>query len=134
MVSALTPNLRGYEADWRDFYPGINAVTLLDVRGDPEDLKLRDRLVPVVDYAVERRSAGTKPGYWEHATDLELAVHHSDRARAKKALGRSVAAIRETWEPKTTAKNLGFILDARRARGEDVTWLEEIVNELMKPR
>jgi MAP3K TRAFs-binding domain len=131
---ALGAYLRGYEADWRDAYPGINAVTLLDVRGTDEDLALRDRLLPVVEYAVERRTADVKPGYWEHATDLELAVLRSDRARAKKLLARTVAAIRESWVPKTTAKNLGFILAARRTRGDDVAWLDEIVQELAKPR
>jgi hypothetical protein len=132
--TALEAYLRGYEADWRDFYPGINALTLLDVRGRPEDLSLKDRLLPVVEYAVERRSAGKQPGYWEHATELELAVLRSDRARAARALARAVAAIGESWEPKTTANNLGFILDARITRGEDVAWLREMIAELSKPR
>ena len=128
--AAIGAYLRGYEADWRDFYPGINAVTLLDLRGRPEDLALRDRLLPVVDYAVERRSAGMQPGYWEYATDLELAVLRSDPVRAARTLARAVAAIRESWEPKTTANNLGFIADARRARGEDMAWIEGIITEL----
>jgi tetratricopeptide (TPR) repeat protein len=132
--AAIAAYQRGYEADWRDFYPGINALTLLDVRGNPEDLEQRDRLLPLVEYAVERRNAGTKPGYWEHATELELAVLGSNSARARKTLGRVVAAIRESWEPETTANNLSFILEARRTRGEDVTWLEAIINELNKPR
>jgi len=134
LEAALEAYLRGYEADWRDFYPGINALTLLDVRGTAEDLARRDALLPVVKYAVERRSAGVKPGYWEHATELELAVLGSDRARARKALGRAVSSIRESWEPKTTANNLSFIIDARRARGEDVGWIEELTRELTKPR
>jgi len=31
---AIESYLRGFEADWRDAYPGINALTLLDVLGD----------------------------------------------------------------------------------------------------
>lgn len=132
--AAIGAYLRGYEADWRDFYPGINALTLLDVRGRPEDLALRDRLLPVVRYAVERRSAGTQPGYWEHATELELAVLDSDQVRALRLLARAVAAIREAWEPKTTANNLGIIAAARKARGQDIAWLDDIVAALSKPR
>jgi hypothetical protein len=69
-----------------------------------------------------------------HATLLELAVLESDHAPADEALDVALAAIRESWEPETTARNLGLILEARRARGEETAWLHEIVAELEKAR
>jgi hypothetical protein len=45
--------LRGFEADWRDAYPGVNTVTLMELK-EPPDAR-RTQLLPVVLYAVERR-------------------------------------------------------------------------------
>ena len=45
--------LEGFMADQRDAYPGINAVTLLDIKGDEAALAQKDRLLPVVKFAVE---------------------------------------------------------------------------------
>ena len=72
--------MRGFEADWRDAYPGINAVTLMELC-DPPDPR-QQQLLPVVAYAVERRIAAGKPDYWDHATRLELAVLARDEAKA----------------------------------------------------
>ena len=63
---AIDAYLRGFEADWRDAYPGINAVTLMEV-ADPPDPR-REEILPVVRYAVERRIATGEPDYWDHAT------------------------------------------------------------------
>ena len=127
---AIAEYIRGFEADWKDAYPGINAVTLLEVEGSKESLSQRDRLVPVVRFSVEQRLRGKIPDYWDHATLLELAVLGRDQAAANSALDDALAAVREGWEPKTTARNLGIIRDARAARGEDVRWVEEIIEKL----
>jgi MAP3K TRAFs-binding domain len=70
----------GFEADWRDAYPGINAVTLMELK-DPPDPR-GGALVPVVRYAVERRVEAGKPGYWDYSTLLELAVLAKDESKA----------------------------------------------------
>jgi len=36
---------------------------------DPPDPR-RERLIPIVSYAVERRVASGQPDYWDHATLL----------------------------------------------------------------
>ena len=69
---AIDAYRRGFEADWRDAYPGVNAMTLMELK-EPPDPK-RKHLLPVVAYALERRIAAGKPDYWDHATRLELAV------------------------------------------------------------
>jgi hypothetical protein len=43
---AIDAYLKGFEADWRDAYPGVNAVTLIEI-ADPPDPR-RERLIPVV--------------------------------------------------------------------------------------
>ncbi len=120
----------GFEADSRDFYPGINAVTLLDIRGDPASLTERDQLVPVVRFAARQRLKAAHPAYWDYATLLELAVLAEDQRQAAENLGRALAVMRERWEPETTVNNLGLIREARLARGADVAWLDEIVTAL----
>ena len=120
--------LKGFETDWRDAYPGINALTLMEQREPPDPRRLA--LNPVVRYAVERRIAAGKPDYWDHATLLELAVLANDEPAACSSLAAALAALREPWEAKTTARNLGMIRDLRLQRGEDVKWLEEILAEL----
>lgn len=127
---AIDAYLKGFEADWRDAYPGINAVTLMELR-DPPDPR-RERLVPVVAYAVERRIEAGRPDYWDHATALELAVLGEDRERAASALASALVAVREPWEPVTTARNLRLIREAREVRGEAADWIAETEEELAR--
>lgn len=127
---AIDAYLNGFEADWRDAYPGVNAVTLMEVREPPDPR--REELVPVVRYAVKRRVAGGKPDYWDHATLLELAVLAGDEAGAGEALGNALAVVRESWEPETTARNLRLIREARDRRGAPVPWAAEVEKELDK--
>ena len=96
--------LRGFETDWRDAYPGVNAVTLMELK-DPPDRR-RFGLIPVVAYAVDRRVVAGKADYWDHATRLELAVLAKDEEAAQAAAANAVAMIRQSWEPETSARNL----------------------------
>lgn len=125
---AIDAYRRGFESDWRDAYPGINAVTLMEVR-DPPDPR-REALLPVVRYAAERRVASGEPDYWDHATLLEVAVLARDRDGARQALGRALAAVRERWEPETTARNLRLIREAREARDDHPAWAGEVEEAL----
>jgi len=121
---AISAYLRGFEADWRDAYPGVNAVTLMTLRNPPDPR--RDQISPVVSYAVERRIATGKPDYWDHATRLELAVLAKDEERAMVALGDVLTAVREKWEPETTANNLRLIREARERRGGIGAWMKQV--------
>jgi hypothetical protein len=125
---AIDAYLRGFETDWRDAYPGVNSVTLMEL-AEPPDPR-REELLPVVAYAVRRRIAAGEPDYWDHATLLELAVLARDEDAAGEALGDALAAVRETWEPETTLRNLRLIRDARRLRGEVDGWLAEVDDAL----
>jgi tetratricopeptide (TPR) repeat protein len=127
---AIDAYVKGFEADWRDAYPGINAVTLMELR-DPPDPR-RDRLIPVVSYANERRLDSGQADYWDHATRLELAVLAKDKQGTRTALGRALAMVRESWEAKSTANNLTLIRKARERRKEDVPWAAVAEDELLK--
>ncbi|MDQ6706823.1 MAG: DUF4071 domain-containing protein [Acidobacteriota bacterium] len=128
LQKALDAYVRGFEIDQRDYYPGINAVTLMEVRQPPDPR--RTDLLPVVRYAVERKSRDGDPGYWGHATLLELAVLASDVDRAGSALASALAAGHEPWMTKSTADNLGLIRAAREQRGAAENWLTEIETAL----
>ncbi|WP_203996566.1 TRAFs-binding domain-containing protein [Virgisporangium aurantiacum] len=131
LTRALDAYLRGFEIDWRDYYPGINALTLLDARGTDEALAAMEELMPVVRFALTRSAATeVSAGYWVPATRLELAVLGGDPAEARAALGAVLASGPEQWQRTTTAANLRIIRDARARRGVDVTDLNSIIRHL----
>lgn len=125
---AIAAYLKGFEADWRDAYPGINAVTLMEI-ADPPDIR-RLEIIPVVSYAAKRRIEAGHADYWDHATRLELAVLAKDREAASDALADALATVRETWEPESTARNLRLIREARERRGEGLPWTSELEEAL----
>ncbi|MEK7674568.1 MAG: TRAFs-binding domain-containing protein [Verrucomicrobiota bacterium] len=126
---AIEAYVHGFEADWRDAYPGINAVTLMELKEPPDPRRLQ--LIPIVSYAVERRIVAGKLDYWDYATRLELAVLAKEESRAAEALSDALASIREKWEPETTARNLRLIREARERRGESMPWAKKIEDELL---
>jgi len=132
--NAIDAYIRGFMADQRDAYPGINAVTLLEIKGDTDSLETKSALIPVVRFAVKRRLSGTTADYWDHATMLELAVLVNDQEAAADHLGDSLAAVRESWEPETTENNLQLIANARDKRGEETGWLAQVIAALRKKR
>ena len=128
LKKAIEAYLSGFEADWRDAYPGINAVTLMELSDPPDPRRLE--LMPVVIYAVERRIAAGEPDYWDYATLLEAAVLAKNEEKAMAALGDSLALVRENWEPETTARNLRLIRKTRAKRQETVPWARKIEEKL----
>jgi tetratricopeptide (TPR) repeat protein len=124
---AIDSYVRGFEADWRDAYPGINALVLLFIEGGAEAERHQAELLPVVTFAVKQRLKSGKPDYWDYATLLELAVLESDEVEARRLLAPAVAHIREQWEPNSTARNLGLIQEARKRRGLNQLWLDEVI-------
>jgi tetratricopeptide (TPR) repeat protein len=129
LKKAIETYLEGFEADWRDAYPGINAVTLMEVADDAR----RHDLIPVVRYSVGRRLA-RKIGadYWDHATRLELAVLADDMDTSAEALGTALSMSPKKWELETTARNICLIVNARTSRQAAATGASVVLAELMK--
>lgn len=130
MKKAIAAYRKSFEADWRDAYPGVNAVTLMELADPPDPDRLK--LLPVVDYAVERKITSGRPDYWDYATKLELAVLARDESRAEVALADALPLVREVWEPETTIRNLRLIREAREQRAETVEWQQDIEASLAR--
>lgn len=128
LKKAIEAYVQGFESDWRDFYPGVNAVTLMEL-SEPPDPR-RTSLIPVVEYGVRRKLAMGEAGYWDYATLLELAVLAGNQEAASDALADTLAAVNERWEPETTIRNVRLIREAREARGEPAAWLSEVESAL----
>jgi hypothetical protein len=126
---AIDAYRRGFETDWRDAYPGVNAVTLMEIR-DP-GAEAQQELLPVVRYANGRRLGSGGADYWDHATRLELGVVARNRDEANAGARSALALVREPWEPESTANNLSLIREARAGRGETIEWADEIERALL---
>jgi hypothetical protein len=99
---------QGFRADLRDYYPGVNAVTLRLLRGKDEDRAALRTLVPVVRFSV---SAAPTPKndeeqYWQTATKLELATADKDWKAARQHLTDLLGIQVAGWLRETTAANL----------------------------
>ena len=126
---AIQTYLEGFESDWRDPYPGVNALTLMEIADDPR----RQALFPAVRYSVERRLArkGT-PDYWDYATRLELAILAGEADASAEAIGDALFARPSLWQLESTVENLGLIADARAARNSGGKEASIAVDEFTK--
>ena len=127
---AIEAYVRGFEADWRDAYPGVNAVTLMELKDPPDPRRIKT--ISVVEYAVDRRIATGKPDYWDFAARLELAILARDKGMAMKSVSNALALLRETWEAETTIRNLRLIREARERRRDTDEWAKQIEESLEK--
>jgi hypothetical protein len=126
---AIDAYVKGFESDWRDQYPGINAIQLMALR-DPPDPR-GPELLPIVQYSVHRRLASRKADYWDHATLLEIAVLNNDADAAFAALANALATARETWEPKSTLATLRRLRESKERRGQStIPWIREVEHAL----
>jgi hypothetical protein len=125
---AIDTYVKGYETDIRDAYPGVNAITLMSALDEP-DPRL-DELLPVVLFATKQRISQIDPNYWDYATLMELEVIAHHPKKAKEALTKALPCANEDWMKKTTRDTMGMLRDKWREQGEDVDWLDEIVEGL----
>ncbi len=119
---------KGFEADWRDAYPGINACTLMYIE-NPGNEDLR-KLLPVVKFAVTKKMEKQGTDYWDQASLFELDILEHDFDGAKKHLEAAARLIREVWEPETTLKNLRMIRKIREQVGDDAEQLKGFEKDL----
>ena len=133
LKNAIEAYIKGFETDWRDAYPGINAVTLMEFADTQEYAQRQKQLIPVISYSVERKIAAGKTDYWDHATLLELAVIAKDQKSAEQSLSDALASVREPWESETTSRNLRLIRESRERKNEHVEdWQKQIEESLSR--
>lgn len=126
LKKAIQIYLDGFESDFRDAYPGINAVTLMDIAKD----KRKEELLPVVTYAVKQKMKNGAD-YWNYATLLELSILDNNKTKAEEILPDVLANCRECWELTTTANNIKFIRIHRESKEINCEWIFEIEKELL---
>jgi hypothetical protein len=124
---AIDTYLEGFQADWRDAYPGINALTLMERLDKPDPRK--QEILPVVRYSVLRKAA-KNPDYWDYATLIELAVLANDPDDAQEKLSDATGVYCEAWMLESSARNLALIRKQREARKEDAAWIAGLESQL----
>jgi uncharacterized protein DUF4071 len=115
LKKAIDAYRKGFDADIRDAFPGINLLTLLEIQGTPASLAEQARKIPIVRHSAELRLQG-KADYWDHATLLEIAALARDEELIIQHLESAVALILEPFQRRTTARNLKLIAELRAAR------------------
>jgi tetratricopeptide (TPR) repeat protein len=128
--NAIDAYTKGFEADPRDYYPGVNAINLLMQKDDTEALKEVARLLPLVSFAVERRGGASSGNYWDLATVLELACIGDDWATANRVLPKVILAATNSFETATTLANLRLLKKALERTAREVAKLDGILDEL----
>lgn len=125
--AAIDAYSTGFDADPRDYYPGVNAITLLIRKGDPDSLRRARELEPVVAFAVGRRGGLSSSDYWDVATVLELSVIGEDWPTAERAAGRVTLVRSEPWMLETTARNLRLIAESVEQAGGDRSPIDGLI-------
>ena len=127
MTKAIKTYVNGFESDFRDAYPGVNAVTLMDIANDPR----KDELIPIVKYAVKQKMKNSSD-YWDYATLLELHILDNNEEAANGILFEVIENIREPFEPKTTANNIKMIRMNKESKELNCDWIKGIEEKLLR--
>ena len=122
--------LDGFDADPRDFYPGVNALTLLFFE-NADDPRFK-KYFPLVTYSVERQLETNKNNYLVQATALELAALELNETKSKPFLATALTCNPAKWEKATTTGNLKKIYSKaiRSQKEETLAWLTTCIQKL----
>jgi MAP3K TRAFs-binding domain len=127
---AIKAYVEGFEADPRDYYPGVNALTLMFFSDEPDERFTK--FFPLVKYATERELRTKAKDYWAQATALELSALELNEKDANKYYSASLTCRPDDWMKETTAKNLKKIYDkaTKENNGQGLQWLKDITVKL----
>ena len=129
---AIGAYIEGFEADPRDYYPGINALTLMFYGSSAKDEARFRKYLPLVQFAVERQLKKKSDDYWLQATRMELAILSDDRELAEEALSDLLACNPEEWAKSSTKANISKLYEKKSnlAGTETVDWMKVIIDQL----
>jgi tetratricopeptide (TPR) repeat protein len=111
---ALQHYRAGFDKNPKDYYPGINVVTLLLQRDDAAARAEIDAILPRVRAALQEKREAGRLDFWDLATDLQLAAVARDWPGAEEAARLAAAQFPSAWMLETTLRDL-------RAFGEKLT-------------
>lgn len=133
LAAAIAAYGRGFEVDPRDYYPGINLLTLLACRRRPEDIERIEELAPVVAFAVARHGGLGARDYWTLATIVEISALRGRETEGRRALSAAVELEAEGWMTATTADNLEALSPSLPLLGQPVDWVADAI-EILRSR
>jgi tetratricopeptide (TPR) repeat protein len=117
----------GFECDWRDPYPGINAVMLAAQQDLPATLD--DPFLAAVEYAVSRRIAADEPEYWDYACAVQLAVVTGRTKEAEEHLPDLLYAMTQPFHRTSTLQSLIGLRKVSVAHGQ-ADWHDWLIAEV----
>jgi hypothetical protein len=120
---------RGFMADPRDYYPGVNLATLLTFANTDESLAELRTILPAVSFAVARLGGIESQDYWQVATVMELGVDGNDFVTAERALTRLLGLDVPPMALNSMADQLGSIRNVDPS-AIDCARLDEFIAEL----
>jgi hypothetical protein len=129
-VKAIKAYLDGFDADPRDYYPGVNALTLM-YYGD-YNKEIFSKYLPIVEFAVERQLRKKSDDYWLQATRMELAILGDRSTEALEAFSDVLACKPEQWAKDSTRSNLEKLYEKKvnQSNEAEVAWLKSIILKL----
>jgi len=125
---AIETYMAGYDNDPRNYYPGINALTLMYVRDEKD--KAVSSLLPVIKFTTQRCTNLLPEDYWAKATLLELAVLENDPDGAVAAVEGMITLKPEAWMKQSTLQNIDLIYNHTPDNETKLGWIEEIKSSL----
>jgi len=132
--AAVAAYARGFEADPRDSYPGVNLLALLACRRRPEDIERIEELAPVVAFAVARHGGLGARDYWALATIVEISTLRGRETEGRRALSAALELEPEGWMAATTADNLELLSPVLPLLGRPVGWVADAIEALRSHR
>jgi tetratricopeptide (TPR) repeat protein len=121
----------GFETNPRDYYPGINVVTLLLERDDDEAKAELKAVLPRVRATVQEKLE-EGPDFWAVATDLQLSAIARDWPAVKQAAQRAVAFASSGWMLENSLRDLRA-LKKKCTDKEDIARMDETLSFLSQP-
>lgn len=125
---AVDTYVAGFRQDWRQHYPGINAVELMFLKEPPDPR--RHELLPVVRFSAKEATLSCKADYWDHATLAEAAALAGDGEGALDACRSALATDPLPWQARTTLDSFQRLRAAGRPESPPPAWWWQVETEL----
>jgi tetratricopeptide (TPR) repeat protein len=124
---AINAYRKGFETDWRDHYPGINAVQLMWLK-DRRGVEWTE-LLPVVRYSAMQAANSARPDYWAYATLMEAAIYRNDMNEALAWLTKAVTSRPDSMHATGTLESVERLRRVLDPNASDDQW-NQIVEAL----
>jgi hypothetical protein len=115
--SAIEAYRSGFEREPTNYYPGVNAITLLLRRDDEPARHEVESLLPRVRRAVWDRIRDGENNFWQMATALHLAIAAQDWVEADSLVEAVRARSAAPWMIDTTVRDLRVLASTFPASG-----------------